>query len=99
VTDAVSEDVKAWQARPLDALYPILYLDCTHVKVRDTGAVRNKAVFLAIGVNMDGHKEVLGLWIAQTEGAKFWLQVVTELKNRGVQDTPSQGRFALVVRL
>ena len=86
VTDAVSDDVKAWQARPLDALYPILYLDCIHVKVRDAGAVRNKAVFLAIGVNLDGHKEVLGLWIAQTEGAKFWLQVVTELKNRGVQD-------------
>lgn len=86
VTDAVSDDVKAWQARPLDALYPILYLDCIHVKVRDAGAVRSKAVFLAIGVNMDGHKEVLGLWIAQTEGAKFWLQVVTELKNRGVQD-------------
>jgi putative transposase len=86
VTDAVSDDVKAWQARPLDAIYPILYLDCIHVKVRDAGAVRNKAVFLAIGVNMDGHKEVLGLWIAQTEGAKFWLQVVTELKNRGVQD-------------
>lgn len=86
VTDAVSDDVKAWQARPLDALYPILYLDCIHVKVRDAGAVRNKAVFLAIGVNMDGHKEVLGLWIAQTEGAKFWLQVITELKNRGVQD-------------
>lgn len=86
VTDAVSDDVKAWQARPLDALYPILYLDCIHVKVRDAGAVRNKAVFLAIGVNMAGHKEVLGLWIAQTEGAKFWLQVVTELKNRGVQD-------------
>jgi putative transposase len=75
-----------WQARPLDALYPILYLDCIHVKVRDAGAVRNKAVFLAIGVNMDGHKEVLGLWIAQTERAKFWLQVVTKLKNRGVQD-------------
>lgn len=86
VTDAVSEEVKVWQARPLDALYPILYLDCIHVKVRDSGAVRNKAVYLAIGVNMDGHKEVLGLWIAQTEGAKFWLQVVTELKNRGVQD-------------
>jgi putative transposase len=86
VTDAVSEDVKAWQARPLDVLYPILYLDCIHVKVRDAGAVRNKAVFLAIGVNMQGQKEVLGLWIAQTEGAKFWLQVVTELKNRGVQD-------------
>jgi len=86
VTDAVSEEVKAWQARPLDPLYPILYLDCIHIKVRDTGAVRVKAVYLAIGVNLVGHKEVLGLWIAQTEGAKFWLQVVTELKNRGVQD-------------
>jgi putative transposase len=86
VTDAVSEEVKAWQARPLDPLYPILYLDCMHIKVRDTGAVRVKAVYLAIGVNLSGHKEVLGLWIAQTEGAKFWLQVVTELKNRGVQD-------------
>jgi transposase-like protein len=64
VTDAVSEDVKVWQARPLDPLYPILYLDCIHVKVRDAGAVRTKAVYLAIGVNMDGHKEVLGLWIA-----------------------------------
>jgi putative transposase len=86
VTDAVSEEVKLWQGRPLDALYPIIYLGCIHVKVRDSGAVRTKAVYLAIGVNMDGHKEVLGLWIAQTEGAKFWLQVVTELKTRGVQD-------------
>ena len=86
VTDAVSENVKLWQARPLDAVYPILYLDCIHVKVRDNGAVRTKAVYLAIGVNMGGHKEVLGLWISQAEGAKFWLQVVTELKNRGVQD-------------
>lgn len=85
-TDAVSEDVKLWQGRPLDPHYPILYLDCIHVKVRDAGAVRTKAVYLAIGVNLDGHKEVLGLWISQTEGAKFWLQVVTELKNRGVQD-------------
>ena len=86
VTEAVSEEVKLWQSRPLEALYPILYLDCIHVKVRDTGAVRNKAVYLAIGVNLEGHKEVLGLWIAQTEGAKFWLHGVTELKNRGVQD-------------
>ncbi|MBB5447987.1 transposase-like protein [Paraburkholderia sp. WSM4177] len=86
VTDAVSDEVKVWQARALDALYPIVYLDCIHVKVRDSGAVRTKAVYLAIGVNMAGHKEVLGLWIAQTEGAKFWLQVVTELKTRGVQD-------------
>jgi putative transposase len=86
VTDAVTEEVKAWQLRPLDPIYPIVYLDCIHVKVRDTGAVRVKAVYLAIGINMDGEKEVLGLWIAQTEGAKFWLQVVTDLKNRGVQD-------------
>ncbi len=86
VTDEVIEEVKAWQLRPLDPLYPIVYLDCIHVKVRDTGAVRVKAVYLAIGINMNGEKEVLGLWIAQTEGAKFWLQVVTDLKNRGVQD-------------
>ena len=86
VTDAVIEDAKAWQSRPLEALYPIVYLDCIHVKVRDTGAVRVKAVYLALGINRAGEKELLGLWIAQTEGAKFWLQVMTELKNRGVQD-------------
>ena len=86
VTDAVLDEVKAWQSRPLDTLYPIVYLDCIHVKVRDNGAVRVKAVYLALGVNLTGEKELLGLWIAQTEGAKFWLQVVTELKNRGVQD-------------
>jgi putative transposase len=86
VTDAVIEEVKAWQSRPLDALYPIVYLDCIHVKVRDSGSVRAKAVYLALGINMAGEKELLGIWIAQTEGAKFWLQVVTELKNRGVQD-------------
>lgn len=85
ITDAVSEEVKAWQSRPLDPIYPIIYLDCIHVKVRE-GAVRVKAVYLAIGVTMAGEKEVLGLWLAQTEGAKFWLQVVTELRNRGVQD-------------
>lgn len=86
VTDAVMEEVKAWQSRPLDALYPIVYLDCIHVKVRDAGTVRVKAVYLALGINMAGEKELLGIWIAQTEGAKFWLQVITELKNRGVQD-------------
>jgi putative transposase len=85
VTDAVADEVKAWQARPLDAIYPIVYMDCIHVKVRD-GAVRVKAVYLAIGITMAGEKEVLGLWLAQTEGAKFWLQVVTELRNRGVHD-------------
>ena len=86
VTDAVIEDARAWQSRPLDAVYPIVYLDCIHVKVRDAGTVRTKAVYLALGLNLSGEKELLGLWIAQTEGAKFWLQVVTELKNRGVQD-------------
>ena len=86
VTDAVADEVKAWQSRPLDALYPIVYLDCIHVKVRDSGTVRAKAVYLALGINMAGEKELLGIWIAQTEGAKFWLQVITELKNRGVQD-------------
>ena len=85
ITDAVAEEVKAWQARPLDPVYPIVYLDCIHVKVRE-GAVRVKAVYLAIGVTLAGEKEVLGMWLAQTEGAKFWLQVVTELRNRGVQD-------------
>jgi putative transposase len=86
VTDAVMDEVKAWQVRPLDALYPIVYLDCIHAKVRDSGAVRVKAVYLALGVNLNGDKELLGLWVAQTEGAKFWLQVTTELKNRGVHD-------------
>ncbi len=86
VTDGVMDEVKQWQSRPLDAVYPVVYLDCIHAKVRDAGSVRAKAIYLAIGINMEGHKEVLGLWIAQTEGAKFWLSVVTELKNRGVQD-------------
>jgi putative transposase len=86
VTDGVMDEVKRWQSRPLDAVYPVIYLDCIHAKVRDAGSVRTKAIYLAIGINMEGHKEILGLWIAQTEGAKFWLSVVTELKNRGVQD-------------
>ena len=86
MTDAVIDEVKAWQSRRLDALYPIVYMDCIHVKVRHNGAVRVKALYLAIGVNLKGMKEVLGLWMAQTEGAKFWLQVMTELKNRGVAD-------------
>ena len=85
ITDSVTEEVKAWQARPLDSVYPIIYLDCIHVKVCE-GAVRVKAVHLAIGITLAGEKEVLGMWLAQTEGAKFWLQVVTELRNRGVQD-------------
>ncbi len=86
VTDEVLDEVKTWQNRQLEAVYPIMYLDAIQFKVRDNGHVRNKAIYLAIGVTIEGFKEVLGLWIAQTEGAKFWLQVVTELKNRGVTD-------------
>jgi len=86
VTDEVIEEVKTWQNRQLDAVYPIMYLDAIQFKVRDGGHVKNKAIYLAIAINLSGLKEVLGLWIAQTEGAKFWLQVVTELKNRGVKD-------------
>ncbi len=86
VVEEVIDEVRAWQGRELENVYPILYLDALHFKVRDAGHVRNKAVYLAVGVNLEGIKEVLGLWIAQTEGAKFWLQVVTELKNRGVED-------------
>ncbi len=86
VTDAVMEEVRAWQNRPLDTVYPILYLDALQVKVRTQGRVINKAIYLAFGVTLEGLKEVLGMWAAESEGAKFWLQVVTELKNRGVQD-------------
>jgi len=86
VTDAVTEEVKIWQNRPLDAVYPIVYMDAIRVKARGNGHVVNKAVYLAIGVNLDGAKEVLGMWVSENEGAKFWLQVVTELKNRGLQD-------------
>jgi len=86
VTDAVAEEVKVWQNRPLDAVYPIVYMDAIRVKARGNGHVVNKAVYLAIGVNLDGAKEVLGMWVSENEGAKFWLQVVTELKNRGLQD-------------
>jgi len=85
-TNGVLEEVRAWQSRSLDAVYPIVYFDALFVKVRDNGHIRNKAVYLALGVNMDGQKELLGLWMAQTEGAKFWLQVFTELQNRGVRD-------------
>jgi len=86
VTRAVQEEITLWQNRPLDEIYPIVYLDAIRVKVRQDGRVINKAVYLAIGVNLDGLKEVLGMWTAETEGAKFWLQVVTELQNRGVKD-------------
>jgi putative transposase len=86
VTDAVLDDVREWQARPLEDVYPILFLDALIVKVRDGGAVRNKACYLAIGVNLEGERDVLGLWFQNSEGAKFWLQVLNELKQRGVSD-------------
>jgi putative transposase len=86
VTDAVLEEVGRWQSRPLDALYALVFLDAIRVKMRDEGTVRNKAVYLAIGVTPDGRKDVLGIWIEQTEGAKFWMRVMSELKNRGVND-------------
>ena len=80
------DDVIAWQNRPLEKLYPIVYLDCIHIKTRDNHMPHNKAVYIALAVNMEGKKEILGLWISKNEGAKFWMQVVTELKNRGVED-------------
>lgn len=86
VTNAVIEQVIEWQARPLDAVYPIVYLDCLVVKIRQDKHVINKAVYLALGVNIEGHKELLGMWISENEGAKFWLNVLTELQNRGVKD-------------
>ncbi|WP_421550825.1 IS256 family transposase [Kluyvera intermedia] len=86
VTDAVKEQVSEWQNRQLDALYPIVYMDCIVVKVRQNGSVINKAVFLALGINTEGQKELLGMWLAENEGAKFWLSVLTELRNRGLQD-------------
>jgi putative transposase len=86
VTDSVLEEVQAWQARPLEAVYPILYFDCLFVKSRQEGRLRNKAIYLALGINLHGEKELLGLWMAETEGAKFWLSVFNELKTRGVDD-------------
>ena len=86
VTDAVLDEVTEWQNRPLEALYPLIFFDAIRVKVRDEGTVRNKAVYVALGVRSDGTKEILGLWIEQTEGAKFWLRVMNELKTRGVED-------------
>lgn len=86
VTDGVIDEVRAWQNRPLEIIYPIIYLDCIMVKIRDGAHILKKAIYLVIGVNLEGIKEVLGMWVSQTEGAKFWLGVVTELKNRGVDD-------------
>jgi putative transposase len=86
VTDAVLEQVAEWQNRPLDVCYPLVFFDAIRVKIRDEGFVRNKAVYIALGILADGTKEILGIWIEQTEGAKFWLRVMNELKTRGVQD-------------
>src|SRR5207344_871128 len=86
VTDAVLEEVSEWQSRPLDAVYPLVFFDAIRVKIRDEGFVRNKAIYIALGILPDGAKEILGIWIEQTEGAKFWLRVMNELKNRGVAD-------------
>jgi putative transposase len=86
VTDAVLEEIATWQARPLEPVYPLVFFDALRVKVRDEGTVRNKAVHIALGVRADGAKEILGLWLEQSEGAKFWLRVMNELRNRGVED-------------
>jgi putative transposase len=86
VTDGVLEEIAAWQARPLEPVYPLVFFDALRVKIRDEGLVRNKAVHIALGVRADGTKEILGLWLEQNEGAKFWLRVMTELRNRGVED-------------
>jgi putative transposase len=86
VTEAIIDEVKTWQSRPLDSIYPIVYLDCLMVKIRDGGQIQNKAIYLAIGIHREGLKEAPGIWVAPKEGAKFWLSVMTELKNRGVQE-------------
>jgi len=86
VTNAVMEEVIQWQSRPLDAVYPIVYLDCIVVKIRQDKQVINKAIYLALGVNVEGHKELLGMWLSENEGAKFWLGILTELQNRGLKD-------------
>jgi transposase-like protein len=86
VTDAVMDDVRAWQSRAVSAVYPILYFDALFVKTRQEGPVMTKAIYLALGINLEGEKELLGLWVAQTEGSKFWLTVFNDLKSRGLQD-------------
>ena len=88
VIDTVSEDVKAWQARPLDEIYPIVYLDALYVNIKVSGRVSKRAVYVVLGIDREGEKQLLGLWIgeAETEGAKFWLKVLTDLKNRGLKD-------------
>ena len=87
VTENVTELVREWQTRPFDAVYPIVYLDALRVKIRFEGVVQNRCIYLAIGVNLEGGKETLGLWSSENEGAKFWLSVLTELNNRGIRKT------------
>ena len=89
------EEVRQWQARPLEPVYPIVYLDCLVVKVKENQRVSNKAAYLALGVTLDGNKELLGMWMSQNEGAKFWLSVLTELQNRGVKDIFIGGKDGL----
>ena len=86
VTDSVMEDVRAWQARPLERFYPIVYLDAIHLKIREDRHVQTRAVYVALALNSEGHKELLGFWVGEAEGAKFWLGILTELRNRGVED-------------
>jgi putative transposase len=86
VTDQIIDEVESWQNRGLDKIYPVIFLDCIVVKCKEDNRVINKAVYLALAINMDGSKEILGFWIANNEGAKFWLSIITELKNRGILD-------------
>ena len=86
ITDAVITDIRQWQTRPLESIYPIVYFDCIVVKVRENQSIINKSIYLALGVNLSGKKELLGMWIAKNEGAKYWLSIFTELQNRGVAD-------------
>lgn len=86
ITDEIMDEVQTWQQRPLDAVYPIVFMDALVVKVKENGHIRNKSLYIAIGINAQGHREILGLWLAQNEGAKFWMQVMTEMRNRGVND-------------
>jgi len=86
VTNAVMEKVQEWQSRPLDEVYPVVYLDCLVVKIRQDKRVINKAIYIALGINLEGHKELLGMWLSENEGSKFWLSILTELQNRGIKD-------------
>jgi hypothetical protein len=86
VTDAVMDDVRDWAKRPLEDVYPVVFLDCMVLKIREGGSVQRRACYLALGITLDGERDVLGMWLKETEGAKFWMQVLPDLKQRGVQD-------------